>query len=176
MYKSFRKVKPIIFIISIVILFILMVNLFYGCSKMSFLEPFENAKGTKGTKAPKGTKIKLEINKKENFSGMNKNLMNTGETYASYPNMNLNTSNWGSPTLVPGSNEYKKMNSYKNTPLPLNDGNMLMFSKTDFKPECCNYGSSYSNSMGCACLNVDSAKYLWQRGGNNIPLVQGSTI
>ena len=170
MYKLFRKLNPIIFILSIIVIFVLVTHLFYGCSKMSFLEPFENTKGTKGTK------IKFEINKKENFAGMNKKFMNTGETYASYPSINLNTNNWGSPTLTPGSIGYKKMNSYKNTPLPLTGGNMLMFSKTDFKPECCNYGSSYSNSMGCACLNVDSAKYLWQRGGNNIPLVQGSTI
>jgi len=172
MYKLFRKLNPIIFILSVIVLFVLVIHLFYGCYKMSFLESFENTKGIKGTKGTKGTKI----NKKENFAGMNKNFMNTGETYASYPSINLNTNNWGSPTLTPGSNGYKKMNSYKNTSLPLSDGNMFMFSKTDFKPECCSYGSSYSNSMGCACLNVDSAKYLWQRGGNNIPLVQGSTI
>ena len=174
MYKLFRKNNPIIFIISVIILFILVIHLFYGCSKMSFLESFQNTKGTKGTK------IKFEINKKENFSGMNKTQMNNGvnngETYASYPSINLNTNNWGNPTLTPGSNGYKKMNSYKNTPLPLRGGNMLMFSKTDFKPECCNYGSSFSNSSGCACLNVDSAKYLWQRGGNNIPLIQGSNV
>jgi len=176
MYKLFRKLNPIIFILSVIVLFVLVIHLFYGSSKMSFLESFENTKGTKGTKEKKGTKINFQINKKENFAGMNKNFMNTGETYASYPSINLNTNNWGSPTLTPGSNGYKKMNSYKNTSLPLSDGNMFMFSKTDFKPECCSYGSSYSNSMGCACLNVDSAKYLWQRGGNNIPLVQGSTI
>jgi hypothetical protein len=114
--------------------------------------------------------------KKEGFIGLNKNYMNTGEVYASYPSNTLNTNNWMGPTLTGGNAELNKLNSYKNTPLPLQNDNMFMFSHTEFKPDCCKYGETYSNSMGCACMNLDSVKYLWQRGGNNVPLIQGSSI
>ena len=44
---------------------------------------------------------------------------------------------------------------------------MLFFKDTKFKPQCC--PSSYSNSMGCACINNSQYKYLIERGGNNVP-------
>jgi hypothetical protein len=168
---------------------------------MSFLEAFENVSGkkidvkvkktgttsssngkeglknaTKKTNAIVAPATAVTAKTKESFQGMNKSFMNTGETYASYPEINVDTNNWGNPTLAPGSAAMNKLNSYKNTPLPLQDGNMFMFSQTDFKPECCAYGETYSNSMGCACMNLDSVKYLWQRGGNNIPYIQGANI
>ena len=45
--------------------------------------------------------------------------------------------------------------------------NMLFFKDTKFKPQCC--PSSYSNSMGCACMNQNQYQYLITRGGNNVP-------
>lgn len=164
---------------------------------MSFLESFETVTGKKidvkiknndsqptmnepsmnDSNSQKNIKTNTtDIVKKEGFIGLNKNYMNTGEVYASYPSNTLNTNNWMYPALVAGSPELNKLNSYKNTPLPLQNDNMFMFSHTEFKPDCCKYGETYSNSMGCACMNVDSAKYLWQRGGNNVPLIQGSSI
>ncbi len=44
---------------------------------------------------------------------------------------------------------------------------MLFFKDTKFKPQCC--PSSFSNSMGCACINNSQYKYLIERGGNNVP-------
>lgn len=42
------------------------------------------------------------------------------------------------------------------------------FRDIQFKPECCGNsgGSSYSNSMGCACLCPDQITFLNSRGGN----------
>jgi hypothetical protein len=193
-----RKVNIILLIFSSIVLFILICHLFCGCSKMSFLETFETVTGKKIDVKIKNndepnmkTNVSKENNnimnqvssntvkktvKKEGFIGLNKNYMNTGEVYASYPSNTLNTNNWMGPTLTPGNAELNKLNSYKNTPLPLQNDNMFMFSHTEFKPDCCKYGETYSNSMGCACMNLDSVKYLWQRGGNNVPLIQGSSI
>jgi hypothetical protein len=52
-------------------------------------------------------------------------------------------------------------------PIPLPEGQMLMFANTPFKPECC--PNTYSNSMGCACMTVNQYNYLNNRGGNNVP-------
>lgn len=171
-YIVFGKYKfnLIIIILCVFILFVFYGHLLCGCSKMSAFEAFETVTGNK-------IDIKLKNKKtKEGFAKINNTYLNTGETFGSYPEIKTNTSNWMNPNLNHGSLELSKLNSYKNTQLPLRDNNMFMFSQTDFKPECCKYGQSYSNSMGCACLNLDSVKYLWQRGGNNIPLVQGSTV
>ena len=51
-----------------------------------------------------------------------------------------------------------------------NPFSMLFFKDTKFKPQCC--PSSYSNSMGCACINQNQYQYLITRGGNNVPFSQ----
>jgi hypothetical protein len=45
-----------------------------------------------------------------------------------------------------------------------------MFKDTPFKPECC--PTSFSNSMGCACMTNQQYEYLIHRGGNNVPYSQ----
>ena len=52
-------------------------------------------------------------------------------------------------------------------PVPLPEGQLDMFATTPFKPECC--PGFYSNSAGCACVTQKQAKYLQERGGNNVP-------
>ena len=49
---------------------------------------------------------------------------------------------------------------------PVNMNNFL--SNVQFKPECCGNpaGSSYSNSVGCACLCPEQITFLNSRGGN----------
>lgn len=49
---------------------------------------------------------------------------------------------------------------------PINIDNF--FSSVQFKPECCGNpaGSSYSNSVGCACLCPEQLTFLNSRGGN----------
>jgi hypothetical protein len=107
-----RKVNIILLIFSSIVLFILICHLFCGCSKMSFLETFETVTGKKiDVKIKNNDKPNMKTNdskennnimnevstntvKKEGFIGLNKNYMNTGEVYASYPSNTLNTNNW----------------------------------------------------------------------------------
>lgn len=44
------------------------------------------------------------------------------------------------------------------------DINQFFFDEIQFKPECC--PSTYSSSMGCACMCPEQLKYLNSRGGN----------
>lgn len=43
-------------------------------------------------------------------------------------------------------------------------GHMSMLSDNTFDPKCC--PSTYTSSMGCACLSPEQTKYLSERGGN----------
>jgi hypothetical protein len=49
--------------------------------------------------------------------------------------------------------------------IPLPEGEMNFFKDTKFSPSCC--PSSYSSSLGCACLSKPQVNYLTTRGGNN---------
>ena len=62
------------------------------------------------------------------------------------------------------SSAQSKWSQYKGTPVPLPEGQMLMFADNEFKPECC--PSTYSNSSGCACITQEQVNYINQRGGN----------
>ena len=75
-------------------------------------------------------------------------------------NSNNSTVNWGYPAPV-----YAYVPPSQNN--PLSQGELNMFAGTDFKPQCC--PSTYSNSMGCACISKDQYNYLITRGGNNVP-------
>ena len=58
-------------------------------------------------------------------------------------------------------------------PVPLPEGEMLLFANTPFKPECCNTkGGNYSNSSGCACATVNQLSWMNSRGGNNVPFAE----
>lgn len=58
----------------------------------------------------------------------------------------------------------KPYNKYKCGPVDVNN----FFGGLKFKPECCGNpaGSSYSNSVGCACMCPEQLNYLNSRGGN----------
>lgn len=75
-------------------------------------------------------------------------------------NSNNSTVNWGDPAPVANFVPPSQDN-------PLSYGELDMFANTPFKPECC--PTTYSNSMGCACINKDQYNYLITRGGNNVP-------
>jgi hypothetical protein len=47
---------------------------------------------------------------------------------------------------------------------PLKNGEMVIFAKNKFKPECC--PAAYSSSTGCACITPEQINYLNTRGGN----------
>ncbi len=75
-------------------------------------------------------------------------------------NSNNSTVNWGDPAPVMNYVPPSQDN-------PLSSGELNMFANTAFKPECC--PTTYSNSMGCACISKDQYNYLITRGGNNVP-------
>lgn len=59
---------------------------------------------------------------------------------------------------------FKHLEANKAGPVPLQEGQLFMFGDNKFDGSCC--PSTYSNSMGCACLSQEQAQYLNQRGGN----------
>ena len=90
-------------------------------------------------------------------------------------NTPINTSNWMQPnlTVTPGQPidpAVQAILDRPEQPVPLPEGEMLMFANTPFKPECCSGGgSSFSNSSGCACMTVQQLNGLVTRWGNNVP-------
>ena len=49
--------------------------------------------------------------------------------------------------------------------IPLPEGEMFFFKDTKFQPSCC--PSTYTSSMGCACLSKKQLQHLIMRGGNH---------
>lgn len=87
-------------------------------------------------------------------------------------NDSIDTANWMQPnlTVAPGQNYSKGVKEILDRPqqpVPLPEGEMLMFANTPFKPECC--PNTYSNSSGCACMTTGQYNYLVTRGSNNVP-------
>lgn len=109
--------------------------------------------------------------RKEGFAGAS---TNNGESssYTLGDYSSVDTSSWGMPSLVvtPGKPLPKGVQSIldrEKQPVPLPEGEMLMFANTPFKPECC--PNTYSNSSGCACMTTEQYNDLILRGGNNVP-------
>ena len=107
----------------------------------------------------------------EGFVGANTNY---GESslYSLSNDTPINTSSWMAQNMdvVPGQPLSAGVKSILNRapqPVPLPEGEMLMFANTPFKPECC--PNTYSNGSGCACMTTKQYNYLIERGGNNIP-------
>ena len=50
-------------------------------------------------------------------------------------------------------------------PIPLPEGEMFFFKDTKFDSSCC--PSTYTSSMGCACMSKKQFQHLTMRGGNN---------
>lgn len=59
---------------------------------------------------------------------------------------------------------YSNLESNVGGPIPLKEGELLVFNENKFSPDCC--PSDYSNSSGCVCASPEQAKYLNERGGN----------
>ena len=107
----------------------------------------------------------------EGFTGAN---INFGESSSySLGNDNpIDTSSWSAQnmTVTPGqplSAGVKAFLARPQQPVPLPEGEMLLFANTPFKPEYC--PSSFSTSTGCAALTGAQYNYLVTRGGNNVP-------
>ncbi len=97
---------------------------------------------------------------KEGFVNLSNNELNIDDSY---------TMGWvrTAKRYASGMGNKNRLNTYKDnvgTPVPLPEGELFFFADNKFKPECC--PSTYSNSMGCACLSQDQVNYINQRGGN----------
>ena len=125
--------------------------LFCDCFQYSILEGMQNH--TPGRKKP--ARIK-----QEGFTNLSNNDLHINDSY---------TMGWvqTAKQYASGMGYKNKLNSYKDnvgTPVPLPEGELFFFADNKFKPECC--PSTYSDSMGCACLSQDQVTYINQRGGN----------
>ena len=107
----------------------------------------------------------------EGFVGANTNY---GESslYSLSNNRPIDTSSWSAQNMnvvsgQPLSAGVKAILSRKPQPVPLPEGEMLLFANTPFKAECC--PNAYSTSTGCACMTTEQYNYLTLRGGNNTP-------
>ena len=108
---------------------------------------------------------------KEGFTGANTNY-GQSSPYDLNDTKPIDTSSWNAADLsiVPGRQPSAGAQSILNRPqqpVPLPEGEMLMFANTEFKPECC--PNTYSISSGCACMTTEQYNYLIKRGGNNVP-------
>jgi len=108
---------------------------------------------------------------KEGFVGANTNYGESSK-FSLSNDKPVNTSSWFTPNLTytkgsAGGPGVQNILNRQKQPVPLPEGEMLMFANTPFKPECC--PNAYSNSTGCACMTVDQYNYLIDRGGNNVP-------
>jgi hypothetical protein len=115
--------------------------------------------------------IQKSSNKKEGFTPANINFGESSKFNLDYDPI-VNTSSWDMQNLsvIPGeplSKGVKQILNRPSQPIPLPEGQLLMFANTPFKPECC--PNTYSNSMGCACMTTKQYNYLVTRGGNNVP-------
>lgn len=115
--------------------------------------------------------ISIKDGKKEAFTGAN---INFGESsqYSLGDYSSPDTSKWGQPNLTvkpgqPVPEAVTKFMAREEQPIPLPEGEMLMFANTKFAPEFC--PNTYSNSSGCAEMTTKQYNYLVTRGGNNVP-------
>ena len=122
-------------------------------------------------KAKDGASKQSNKTGKEGFVGANTNFGESTpfDISSDHP---INTASWSQPnlTVTPGqpvNADVKRFLERKQQPLPLPEGELTFLAKTEFKPECC--PSTYSNSMGCACMTSKDFNYLVQRGNNNVP-------
>ena len=132
--------------------------MFCDCFQYSVLEGMtpNDVNGKAGVKASD----KKSGGKKEGFVNLSNNELNIDDSY---------TMGWvqTAKRYASGMGNKNRLNTYKDnvgTPVPLPEGELFFFADNKFKPECC--PSTYSDSMGCACLSQDQVDYINQRGGN----------
>jgi hypothetical protein len=178
MYNMEITLRVEILILIFIVLFILFTHLFCGCTHQTPLEAMTNGakiieKLTRKSTGvvPDGPTMAAIKASTEGFTGAN---TNNGES--SLFNLNydkpIDTNRWFTPNLEykPGQPVNKGVQNIlnrKSQPVPLPEGELLMFANTPFKPECC--PTTFSTSTGCACMTGKQYNYLINRGGNNVP-------
>ena len=129
-----------------------------GCSRVGLMEGLEVMKN-------------VVAKKTEGFVGANTNY-GESSSYDLSSDVPVNTSSWSAQNMTvvkgqPLSKGVKQCLAREPQPVPLPEGEMLLFANTPFKPECC--PNTYSNSTGCACMTGEQYNWLTLRGGNNVP-------
>lgn len=164
------KLRLEILILIVVVFWILFGHLLCGCCKFSFMEGMTNLKEGLNKK----TQIAMTnmLPKTEGFVGANNTAYGPEFAGARTPDYIMKPSTWSQPTLTysPGTTPdagVKAIWDRPKQPIPLPKGELDLFATTPFKPECC--PNTYSNSMGCACMDLKTYSYLIERGGNNVP-------
>jgi len=178
------KLNVEILILICVIYLILVGHTLCGCCNYSLMEAFTDVSGNIASvvqdmsgniPAPAGgavaNTIKGAIQAKEGFVGANTNYGQSTPFDLNSGSM-INTASWSSPNMTvisgePLSPDVKHFLAREPQPVPLPEGEMLMFASTPFKPECC--PNTYSTSSGCACMTGQQYNWLVARGGNNVP-------
>ena len=170
------KIKVGVIILIVLLYWILWGHLLCSCSRVGLLEGLEtikaSMKNTKKTMPMTASDIMMDgVSAKEGFVGAN---TNNGESsrFDLSNDKQINTSSWFTPNLTykagtSGGKGVQNILNRKKQPIPLPEGEMLMFANTEFKPDCC--PNAYSNSTGCACMTDLQYNYLINRGGNNVP-------
>ena len=108
---------------------------------------------------------------KEGFTGANTNY-GESSSYKVGDYSPVDISKWGDSNLVvnqgkPLSAGVQAILARPNQPVPLPEGENLLFANTPFSPQCC--PNVYSNGSGCACMTTKQYNYLQNRGNNNVP-------
>lgn len=168
---GFKLNVEILILIGVVYL-ILVGHTLCGCCNYSLMEAFTDASPVQDMSGNIPVPVVAKaIQSKEGFVGAN---INYGQSspYDLNSNPMINTSSWNAPdmTVIPGktlSPGVQQFLAREPQPVPLPEGEMLMFANTPFKPECC--PNTYSNSSGCACMTGQQYNALITRFGNNVP-------
>ena len=159
------KFRLEILILIVILYWLIWGNVLCSCSRVSPMEAF-----TTLSNITNNVTNKLKNKGKEAFG--TKTMYSDESAKYSLSNKPLDTKSWFLPDLTysKGSSSGPGVQNILNRQqqqLPLPEGEMLIFANTPFKPECC--PNTYSNSSGCACMDVKSYDYLINRGGNNVP-------
>ena len=131
-------------------------TLFCDCFQYSLMEGMTTSTAAAATSHNDKNKKKTT----EGFKNLSNNDLHIDDSY---------TMGWveTAKRYASGMGNKNRLNTYKDnvgTPVPLPVGELFFFADNKFKPECC--PSTYSDSMGCACLSQAQVDYINQRGGN----------
>jgi len=156
------KCRVEILIAIVIVFWVMFGHVLCSCCRVNLFEGLTN-------------KLKKQIamtNMKEGFTGANNAAYGPEFAGAKTPDYIMNPSTWSMPTLTysPGTKPdagVKAIWDRPKQPIPLPRDELFMFATTPFAPECC--PNTYSSSMGCACMDLNSYQYLQERGGNNVP-------
>lgn len=167
---GFKMNLEILILIGVIYL-ILVGHTVGGCCNMPLIMEGLKSMDSSDSSSDDMKKMAMLKKKQEGFTGANTNYGESSQ-YSLGDYSSPDTSSWGQPnmTVTPGkplSKGVKDFLAREEQPVPLPEGEMLLFANTPFKPECC--PNTYSNSSGCACMTAGQYNALVSRFGNNVP-------